>query len=610
MVKNKYIAIGVIVGVFILFALIQVFKSASYDILQVNNPFEIVVDKNMNGVADDNETMSFNRGCQYITKFEESDKLASKLCLDEYTRYAFAYLTEKYFNDVLLDKKVDISKKDENDIIVSGEKYSDILRKSGFIFKDGKPVDESAYNRRLKQIKKSDYRLYNVKSNKYHLLTCEYGRESHNYILVTKSQMPKGAKPCKVCACPDSKPAHKKPHKKHTNSIKYNPKQPPLVYSKGNIKAFAVDYTRNLVPNRLGNTSICNELVKQINSAKSTIDIAIYGYDRVPKIEQALKNAKARGVKIRLVYDIDSSDSNIYAHTKQFAAFVGTATCDKAPSGLKNAQIYTNSIMHDKFYIFDKSVVITGSANLSFTDMSDFNGNNVLLIKSPQIAQIYTKEFEQMYNSKFHYLKEKVTGKENIKVGQTLLSVYFSPVDKIIQKQIVPLVDRAEKYIYMPVFLITDEYLANALIRAKTRGVDVRLIIDATNAKNKSSKHHLLRQHGILVKTENYAGKLHSKTILIDDKYTILGSMNFSKSGERKNDENVLIVVDSDITKFFKNYFNYLWNRINDRWLKYDVSAESVFSVGSCSDGIDNDYDGKTDMEDDGCRFKPKSVKH
>ena len=47
MAKNKYIAIGVIVGVFILFALIQVFKSASYDILQVNNPFEIVIDKNV-----------------------------------------------------------------------------------------------------------------------------------------------------------------------------------------------------------------------------------------------------------------------------------------------------------------------------------------------------------------------------------------------------------------------------------------------------------------------------------------------------------------------------------------------------------------------------------
>ena len=31
---------------------------------------------------------------------------------------------------------------------------------------------------------------------------------------------------------------------------------------------------------------------------------------------------------------------------------------------------------------------------------------------------------------------------------------------------------------------------------------------------------------------------LHSKSMLIDDKYTIIGSMNFSNSGENKNDEN------------------------------------------------------------------------
>ena len=32
------------------------------------------------------------------------------------------------------------------------------------------------------------------------------------------------------------------------------------------------------------------------------------------------------------------------------------------------------------------------------------------------------------------------------------------------------------------------------------------------------------------VKTENLAGKLHSKSMIIDDLYTIVGSMNFSKS--------------------------------------------------------------------------------
>ena len=39
----------------------------------------------------------------------------------------------------------------------------------------------------------------------------------------------------------------------------------------------------------------------------------------------------------------------------------------------------------------------------------------------------------------------------------------------------------------------------------------------------------LLEEYGIAIKTENYAGKMHSKSMIVDDKYTIIGSMNFSK---------------------------------------------------------------------------------
>ena len=46
-----------------------------------------------------------------------------------------------------------------------------------------------------------------------------------------------------------------------------------------------------------------------------------------------------------------------------------------------------------------------------------------------------------------------------------------------------------------------------------------------------------MRNAKIPVKVENYAGKVHSKSIIIDDKYIVAGSMNFSNSGENRNDE-------------------------------------------------------------------------
>ena len=607
--RQKYISIGILLGLFFCFAILYKLSNSRYDILEVISPFECTLDKNHNGVANENEQIRILDGYQFISRDDINDEMAKKFGLTPDVLSAFAYLTEKYSKNVLADKKVDYKKEYGKDTIyIQREKYEDIIKKSGYIFKDYKPVNKTAFEKRLNQIKNADYKIYNAKSNKYHNLTCEYGLEAHNYVLLAKSQLPKGAKPCKACigeGC--TKHSH---HKKQYNThIQNNIKTPPLSYKTATIKVYFSDFTTKLRPDRNGNTQICNEIVTQINSAKETIDIAIYGYDKVPKIENAIRNAISRGVKIRLVHDIDLSGGNIYANTFEFSKLIGNSTCDKAPNYIQNKSLYTGAIMHNKFYIFDNKTVITGSANLSFTDMSGFNSNAIILINSPQIAKIYTQEFEQMYNSKFHHLKKTLSNKENLNIGNTTLSVYFSPADGAISKALIPIVNSAKKYIYIPTFLITDSRLASALINAKKRGVEIKIIVDATNAKNTHSKHKLLRQNGISVKTENYAGKMHSKSMIVDDRITVIGSMNFSSSGDRRNDENLIVIKDSNITKFYKNFFLYLWAKIDNFWLTHDVSAESHYSIGSCTDGIDNDYDGLTDSADDGCKFIPK-LKH
>ena len=90
--------------------------------------------------------------------------------------------------------------------------------------------------------------------------------------------------------------------------------------------------------------------------------------------------------------------------------------------------------------------------------------------------------------------------------------------------------------------------------------------------------------------------------MIVDDKYTIIGSMNFSNSGENKNDENIVLIEDPEIAKFYKDFFLYQWNKIDDKWLYKNVRAESKESLGSCYDGLDNNYDGLTDLEDPACK--------
>ena len=95
---------------------------------------------------------------------------------------------------------------------------------------------------------------------------------------------------------------------------------------------------------------------------------------------------------------------------------------------------------------------------------------------------------------------------------------------------------------------------------------------------------------------------MHAKSMIIDDTYIIIGSANFSSSGENKNDENMLLIKNPKLTKFYREYFEYFWAKIPDKYLKYTVGAESKYSIGSCSDGIDNDFDGKIDLSDEGCQ--------
>ena len=53
------------------------------------------------------------------------------------------------------------------------------------------------------------------------------------------------------------------------------------------------------------------------------------------------------------------------------------------------------------------------------------------------------------------------------------------------------------------------------------------------------------------------------KSIIIDDENLVIGSMNFTKQGEKINDENCLIIKNSpELTKRYKAHFLELWNSI------------------------------------------------
>ena len=92
--------------------------------------------------------------------------------------------------------------------------------------------------------------------------------------------------------------------------------------------------------------------------------------------------------------------------------------------------------------------------------------------------------------------------------------------------------------------------------------MDIKIILDATTARNRYYTHQELRENGLPVKVENFGGKMHAKSMIIDDRFIVSGSMNLTKAGNSKNDENTLIIQNENLAKQYKKYFLKLWSHI------------------------------------------------
>lgn len=359
-----------------------------------------------------------------------------------------------------------------------------------------------------------------------------------------------------------------------------------------NAKEFLYLNEPSLLPSDKTTTVFGKKLISLIENSKEEINFAIYGLRGQNDILLALIDANKRGVKIKGVVDSDSHNKNYYSDTNLLYENFTIVSDHKS------------YIMHNKFFIIDKNIVWTGSSNISDTGTGGYNANNAIVITNSSIANAYINEFNQMFYDKKFSNKKNINEYPNIKTDESIISVYFSPKSNTYEKAIKNLIENSKEYIYIPIFYLTHKDLANELINAHNRCVEIKIILDASAARNKYSMHKSLREAGIKVKVENFGGKMHAKSIIIDDKYFVSGSMNLTKAGVIKNDENTLVLENMVLTKQYKEYFLTLWKKIPNTYLYKDPNPESFESINSCFDNIDNDFDKKIDLDDELCQNK------
>lgn len=570
-------------------------KEPLYTVLEVIEGDKIVIDLNNNSKRDEDEVIHLNNISTFPLRMNEKAQYCSKrygIPLEAVV--SLGYQAKKFTEAKLLNSKVSISGEltpfSKNysyrfgTVKFAKKDFAVFLLEEGLAFAyEGKGFNSYKSYENVIKIRRSakEYFEENLVAvdNKYkifHKTTCPKTVKIKEFELLLREKLPSSFKPCVYCF-------ENAKENKH-----FEVKSPSKVFN--NVKIFLIHPLTFDKPSFFVKTEAGKALLYEINSAKSSIDFALYGIDGQYEIIKALEEAKARGVKIRGVVDSKADGGFVYKDTKKIKEKFEIVTDKRAP------------YMHNKFFIFDKSKIFTGTTNISTTGTGGYNANTAILINDVRVASCYQKEFNQMFAGNFQNLKE-VISLENLKLNpDTLLDLYFSPLNPKLESRAEEILNGAKKEIFVSAFYLTNRKIISALIAAKQRGVDVRVIYDAVGASNMKNIVKNLREAKVLVKVENWGGKNHEKNIEVDGLYFITGSANLSNSGYNKNDENVLIFKNSQIAGFYREHFMNLYDSIDNRYLKSFPRAESPESGNSCHDGIDNNFDNKVDSEDAACK--------
>jgi phosphatidylserine/phosphatidylglycerophosphate/cardiolipin synthase-like enzyme len=281
-------------------------------------------------------------------------------------------------------------------------------------------------------------------------------------------------------------------------------------------------------------------LAEAIRQARLSVDLAIYELD-LWSVRDALKDAHRNGVAVRVVTEGD------HLPGPEIQALVEV--------GIPVVGDDRESLMHDKFIILDRREVWTGSMNLTIGSAYRSN-NNLLWIRSPELAENYLAEFEEMYTEgRFGSGSPANTPYPVITVGDTLIETYFSPEDGTADR-LVALIHGAQHSIYFLAYSFTSDEIATALLERARAGVRVAGVMDESQARtNAGTEYDRLIGEGLDVYLDGNPETMHHKAILIDEAVVVTGSYNFSASAEERNDENTLILHDPQIAALYRAEF-------------------------------------------------------
>lgn len=135
---------------------------------------------------------------------------------------------------------------------------------------------------------------------------------------------------------------------------------------------------------------------------------------------------------------------------------------------------------------------------------------------------------------------------------------------------IIDLIKNSKKNIFVAAYSFTSKDICYALLEAKKRGVEVRVVLDKSNAAKNYSVADLLSNLAIPTRIDYNYNIMHNKYLIVDENNVETGSFNYTKSAEKYNAENIIIMHNypAIAAKYLENWRG-LWGESRDYEAKH-----------------------------------------
>ncbi len=283
-------------------------------------------------------------------------------------------------------------------------------------------------------------------------------------------------------------------------------------------------------------------LMEAIDNAKESIFISAYVFrnDAVGKTVLAALTQKAKaGVQVKVLIDsLGSYRLYFFQHPLRALREAGGEVLFFMPVMRMPFRNYINLRNHRKIYLFDQRIVLTGGMNISCEYMGPSSENVrwndlLFLVEGPAVfhyCEIFISDWLYAAQST-HFSKAKPPPDPPGTISmQVVPSGPDVDSDALFEALTSAIHDAKTRIWIVTPYFVPDASLIQALIIAKHKGVDVRLITPRESDHliadiGRSSFMREVAEAGIEVAL--YEGSmLHAKAILFDNAIAMLGSVN------------------------------------------------------------------------------------